>query len=148
MAKASQTIATIRQAERTSRQEIDRLRGQLVVLSRRQDYLGAQLAEANLKLLYAMQMMTVTRAAIVAPSILITPGVPPPLESGTLMEFYNRERSMFLAQMEKAHAQSEAEARVRAAAAASLTPRGDALADAVAQASTNGGGASIGPPSS
>ena len=140
MAKASQTITTLRQAERVNHQEIDRLRGQLVVLSHRQDYLTAQLGEANLKLLYTMQMMTVTRVAPTAPSILILPGAPPPMESGTLLEFYRREREAFLAQVEKAHAQIEADARARANAAASLSPRGDTLADAVAQASTNGGG--------
>lgn len=132
MAKASQAIASNRLAERTNRSEIEKLRAMVVAQSRRTDYLTAQLAEANLKLLYAMQILTVKRAT--APSALILPGVPPPVEEGTLLDFYRRERETFLAQMEARHAQSEADAHARAVADDATR----AARAAIAEAGANG----------
>lgn len=132
MAKPAHVLQQAKVDTKTALHEIEKLRSQLLVLARRNDYLQAQLSEVALQAVYIMKMVEVTRPAL--PSALIFPGQPPRNEVGTLYDFYRRERVPFLAEIEKANAQAHAEAAARR----QPSPEVEAFTDAVAQVAPHG----------
>lgn len=102
MSKPARVLSEIRQAEKTNANEVEKLRGMILAQTRRIDFFTEQLGEANIKLLYTMQLMEVKRTPV--RSELILTGAPPVVETGTVLEFYRRERAAFVAKMETEYA--------------------------------------------